>query len=153
MKEAMEYGNHKSAKENEELCVELASKDATLGYSAVFPVSCAEKIANGEIYPLGIQFQNAVNEFGEIYEKARLTHDLSFPKDKPSYTKAVVIRKRKLHDIENTYPNLKNQKGPNLNSRCNMDNLIPCIYGQALKCTCNIVQQLRILHRLVRMLG
>ena len=67
MMEAMEYGNHKSAKENEELCVELASKDATLGYSAVFPVSCAEKIANGEIYPLGIQFQNAVNEFGEIY--------------------------------------------------------------------------------------
>ena len=51
MKEAMEYGNHKSAKETEEFCVELVSKDATLSYSAVFPVSCAEKISNSEIYP------------------------------------------------------------------------------------------------------
>ena len=100
MKDAMEYGNHKSAKENEELCVELASKDATLGQSAVFPVSCAEKIANGEIYPLGVQFQNAVNEFGNIYEKSRLTHDLSFPKDKPSYTKSVLKNKRHSSAIE-----------------------------------------------------
>ena len=56
LQEAIKYGNHKSAKENEALCLELAAKDATCGYGAVFPVACADKIANGEVYPLGVQF-------------------------------------------------------------------------------------------------
>ena len=44
MKEAIRYDKHKSTKENEEVCLELAAKDAALSYGAVFPVACAEKI-------------------------------------------------------------------------------------------------------------
>ena len=82
------------------MCLELAAKDASLGYGAVFPISCAEKIENGEVYPLGVQFQKAVNAEGEVYEKARLTHDLSFPKEHTGRTKAQQERKRKVEEIK-----------------------------------------------------
>ena len=153
MQEAMKYGNHKSAKENEALCLELAAKDATLGYGAVFPVSCAEKIANGEVYPLGIQFQNAINAEGEIYEKARLTHDLSFPKEQVRKTKAQQKRKRTLDELGKTYPQAKKRLGPSLNMRCNREELTPCIYGQSVRRTCHIIQRLRQLRPFARMMG
>ena len=54
---------------NEDLCLELAAKDAALGDGAMFPMTGAKKIANGEVLPLGVQFQNTVNAERQVYEK------------------------------------------------------------------------------------
>ena len=54
MIDALEYENHKSATDNEDISENLATK--------------------------GVQFQNSFNKKGENYIKSQLTHDLAFPK-------------------------------------------------------------------------
>ena len=150
LRRALAYGNHKSAKDRPEACLELMEKDADLGYSACFPLEHTKNIVNGELYPVGIQLQNSINREGEIYVKMRLTHDLSFPK------RDTHSRKRKTEEISLPLPPgypVKKQKGPNLNSRCDMTGLIDCMYGQAIRRTCHIVQKLRILNPRANMLA
>ena len=98
----------------------------------------------------GVQFQNVVNAEGNIYVKSHLTHKLSFPKQKATN----VSKKRKVQmvEIEKIYP-AKKQRGPNLNSRCDMSSLYPCIYEQALRQTCHAIQHLRISQLTARMMA
>ena len=148
MADALAYDNHKSATENEDICEKMAAKDADLGYSAVFPVDCAAKIANGDVYPLGVQFQNSINEKGENYIKSRLTHDLSFPE-----VKLGGKLKRNLEKFGIMYPLAKKIKVPNLNSRCDNTTLTPCIYGQSLRQFCHLIGKNRLLCPSSRMMG
>ena len=55
MRQALAYGNHKSAKDRPECCIKLMGNDADLAYSACFLLECDEKIVNGEVYPVGVQ--------------------------------------------------------------------------------------------------
>ena len=52
LRRALAYGNHKSAKDRPEACLELMEKEADLGYSACFPLEHAKNIVNRELYPV-----------------------------------------------------------------------------------------------------
>ena len=87
LQEAIKYCNHKLAKENEALFLEKVVKDTTFGCVTVFPVVCTDRIGNGEVYPLGVQFQNTDGAEGEMYEKAR--HHTNFSEWPPPRNECV----------------------------------------------------------------
>jgi hypothetical protein len=78
MKEGIEFGNHKGAKEDPRLFTELVSKDIKHGNALVFPLSKAHQIPDILLAPMNIQHQITINESGKIVDKKRLTHDQSY---------------------------------------------------------------------------
>ena len=78
LQEALEFGNHKGAKQNPSLLLELVSKDVKHGYAVTFPLSKAVSIPGISLAPMNIMHQNSIDESGRIVEKDRLTHDQSF---------------------------------------------------------------------------
>jgi hypothetical protein len=75
--EALEFGNHKGAKQNPELLLKLVSKDVKHGYAVTFPLSKAVSIQGISLALMNIMHQNSIDETGRIVEKDRLTHDQS----------------------------------------------------------------------------
>ena len=72
-------GNHKSTdtKEAKVLVTKAMETDVKRGFGIIMTKQCAMKIKGAEIYPLGLQHQQTINERGEIIPKKRVTHDLS----------------------------------------------------------------------------
>ena len=103
--EALEFGNHKGAKQNPELLLELVSKDVKHGYAVTFPLSKAVSIPGISLAPMNIMHQNSIDETGKIVEKDRLTHDQSF----------------------------KFGSDTSVNSRANTDDALLCMYGACLR--------------------
>jgi hypothetical protein len=103
--EAIEFGNHRGAKENIELLTSLVTKDVKYGYAVTFPLSKASSIPGILMAPMNIMHQDTIDETGKIVDKKRLTHDQSF----------------------------KFGSGTSVNSRTKPDELVPCMYGACLK--------------------
>jgi len=79
---SIERGNHKSALSDEERphVTKLMSQDVELGYGIPLTVECISKIEGAEVYPVGCQNQQTIDEKGNVIPKKRVTHDLSFNK-------------------------------------------------------------------------
>jgi hypothetical protein len=105
LREALEFGNHKGAKQNPNLLLELVSKDVKHGYAVTFPLSKAVSIPGISLAPMNIMHQNSIAESGRIVEKDRLTHDQSF-----------------MFGSETS-----------VNSRANTEDMFPCMYGACLR--------------------
>ena len=56
----------------------LMQKDVELGYGIPLTVDCVSKIQGAEVYPVGCQNQQTIDEKGNVIPKKRVTHDLSF---------------------------------------------------------------------------
>jgi len=77
---SIDRGNHKSALSDEERphVTKLMSQDVELGYGIPLTVDCVTKIQGAEVYPVGCQNQQTIDEKGNVIPKKRVTHDLSF---------------------------------------------------------------------------
>ena len=74
----LERGNHKSAEERPAILRDLLIEDVVHGFTLPVPASSILSIPGAEVAPMGIAAQSTINEIGEIIDKDRLTHDLSF---------------------------------------------------------------------------
>ena len=71
------FGNHKGAKSNPDVLVNLVAKDVKHGYAMALPLSKALTITSILLAPMNIMHQNTINESGQIIEKEQLTHSPS----------------------------------------------------------------------------
>ena len=78
LKEALERGNHKSARDRPEKLKELVLDDVVNGFSLPLPPKKIPLLPGAVIAPHGIAEQGAIDETGQIIKKDRLTHDMSF---------------------------------------------------------------------------
>ena len=76
---ALIRGNHKSAKTKESVLEKAFIKEVHLGYQLPLKPHHIRIIPNVRMSPMGVADQLSINELGEIIEKDRVTHDLSFP--------------------------------------------------------------------------
>jgi hypothetical protein len=109
----LEYKNHKSARMMENILNEHLLKEVQRGWLIPLKPRDARKLNNASISPMGVVSQSTINELGEIIPSNRVTHDLSFPGP---------------------------ISGQSINSRTEMDQLVPCYYGYTLN---------RIIHQIV----
>ena len=77
--ENLARGNHRSAlkKDNQEHVTKAVVSDVTLGYGIPITLEGVLKLKDAEVYPLGLQTQQTIDEAGRTIPKKRLTHDLS----------------------------------------------------------------------------
>ena len=75
LQDALDYGNHKGARENPALLEELVNKDVTLGHSLVIPLEKVLKIDGALMAPMNIIDQHTITELGKIISTLRLTHN------------------------------------------------------------------------------
>ena len=102
--DAIARGNHKSAILNSDLLKSMMSTEVKCGYALPIPIDIIHRIPHAAIAPLGLVFQDTIDEFGVVKEKARATHDQSFAFS----------------------------SGLSVNDRVIQDQLIPCQYGHCL---------------------
>ena len=67
--EALEFQNHKGATENQDLLLNLCSKDVKFGYGLVLPLSKVTRIPGLLMTPMNITQQNTIDEHGRIVKK------------------------------------------------------------------------------------
>jgi len=106
VKEALNFGNHKGASQNNHLLKLLIEEDVTHGYIIPLPLEKIKRIPGILLAPLNIMSQNTINKDGVIVKKDRLTHDQS----------VATIG-------SNTY----------VNSRLDKSKLAPCTFGWVIK--------------------
>ena len=84
MQKTIKHGNHKSALEKEAIphVSKAMQTDVVRGFGIIMTPDCAAKLKDAEIYPLGLQHQLTINEFGETIPKKRVCHDLSNNRNK-----------------------------------------------------------------------
>jgi hypothetical protein len=111
-------GNHKSASTNSSKLRELLNDNITHGFSLPLPISCLSHINNASLAPLGIVEQPTIDEFGQIVDKWRMTHDQTYCG--PSAT--------------------------SVNRRTILEELHPCMYGFALLRLAHYIVDLRRRH-------
>jgi hypothetical protein len=51
--------------------------DVNLGYGIILTPECIKKLKHAEVYPIGLQHQQTIDEHGNIIPKKRISHDLS----------------------------------------------------------------------------
>ena len=80
----IERGNYKSALSDEERphVTKLMQQDVELGYGIPLTVDCVSKIQGAEVYPVGCQNQQTIDEKSNVIPKKRVTHNLSFNRRK-----------------------------------------------------------------------
>ena len=66
LQEALEFGNHKGAKQNPKLLLELVLNDVEHGYAVTFPLSKAVSIHGISLTQMTIMHQNSIDESGRI---------------------------------------------------------------------------------------
>ena len=76
---ALARGNHKSALKKKKVLEKALIKETQLGYQLPLRLDHLRNIPEIRISPMGVADQLSINELGEIIEKDRVTHDLSFP--------------------------------------------------------------------------
>jgi hypothetical protein len=105
VREALNYGNHKSTLLNPSVVLEILDDEVKHGWQLVLPSRQVSRIPGTIVSPLGLVQQNSINEHGETIVKWRLTHDQSF----------------------------QFASETSVNSRVIKDQLAQCMYGSALK--------------------
>ena len=78
--------------------------EVEFGYALPIPIDIIHRIPHAAVAPLGLIFQDTIDEFGAVKEKPRATHDQSFAFS----------------------------SGLSVNDRVIQDQLIPCQYGHCL---------------------
>ncbi len=101
VEEALIFGNHKGAVQQQDLLRKLVTGNVVQGFTLLLPLDKIAQIPGVLLAPLNIQAQNTINERGEIIPKNRLTHDQSW----------------------------KWQSGTSVNSRVDANKLMPCYFG------------------------
>lgn len=107
LKALIERGNHKSASSEDAInrMIPMYEKEDSRTYQIPIPISIVTKINGASMNPMGLQKQKTVNEKGEIVDKYRMTHDLSF----------------------------KAPSGNSVNATTIEELLMECFYGQCLR--------------------
>ena len=116
----IERGNHQSALD-EDLRHHVTKgvlSDIQLGYGFPIPIECIPKIEGAEVYPMGVQNQLTISEFGEIIPKKRVTHDLSHNR----------------------------RAGESVNQRVRTDELPECKFGHSFVRFLHLIHHIRWLH-------
>lgn len=111
-------GNHKSASNptSQPIVQQKYLGELDTAWMIPIPISYIEQIKAAEVIPIGLAFQKSINEKGEIIDKERLTHDLSFP----------------------------SASGTSINLRTVDDLLTECVYGQCLRRILHRIHSMRI---------
>ena len=110
-------GNHKSsALISTESLKSKYNKEVDRGWMIPLPIPFLLKLKHASVIPLGVAFQKTINDAGDIVDKERLTHDLSFPT--PS--------------------------GFSVNDCSEESILIECVYGQCLRRVLHTIHTLRL---------
>jgi len=99
-------GNHKGATVNADYMWQILQAEVSKGWLLVLPLDSHQIIPGALLGPVGLVFQNSIDEVGNPITKERPTHDLSF----------------------NPIPDVVTS----LNARVQGDDLTPCKYGYAL---------------------
>jgi hypothetical protein len=75
----LQKGNHKSALDPsaKEHVAKAMISDIELGYGIPITIECIKQLKHAEVYPVGLQHQQTINEHGKIIPKKRISHDLS----------------------------------------------------------------------------
>jgi hypothetical protein len=76
--EQIKRGNHKSALEPEALehISKAMKSDVQLSYLLPRSIDFIKRLKDAEVYPVGLQHQQTINEQGEIIPKKRISHNL-----------------------------------------------------------------------------
>jgi hypothetical protein len=122
---ALRFGNHKGADQQQELLLKLVKDNAVRGFALPLPLNKINKILGILLAPLNIQLQKMINERGEIIPQNRLTCNQSW----------------------------RWQLGTSDNSRVDKEKLMPCYFGKALKRLINWAVAARKLHPKKRILA
>jgi len=80
--------------------------EVEFGYALPIPIDIIHQMPHAAVAPLGLVFQDTIDEFGTVKVKARATHDQSF-----AFLSGLSVNDRVIHD-----------------------QLIPCQYGHCLLC-------------------
>jgi hypothetical protein len=79
IQQAIDRGNHKSARDQPETLVELLASDVHSGFALVpLPTRAIFKIPDAVLASVGIANQLTISDDGEVISKDRLTHDQAF---------------------------------------------------------------------------
>ena len=116
----MERGNHKSAlkPEGRKHVTKLMQADVTNGYAVPITLDGVRRLKDAEVYPVGLQDQNTIDERGNIIPKKRVTHDLSHNR----------------------------KTGESVNQRVDMSRLKKSMYGHAMSRVLHLIHHLRRRH-------
>jgi hypothetical protein len=116
LQEALAFGNHKGATKQPEQLKQLITNNITYGFAMVVPLSKIKNLPHVCMAPLNVAPQHSIDEYGNIVEKDRLTHDQSW----------------------------KWGSETSVNSRIKDETNLPCIFGQALNRLINKTVTLRL---------
>jgi hypothetical protein len=86
--DALEYGNHKSARHDGETLLSSLHKEVVKGWQVPIPIWSLRKISDIFVGPLGLADQMNLSEPGERIPALRVTHDVSkflSPREKSQY--------------------------------------------------------------------
>ena len=114
--EALEFGNHRGAKDHPGLLKQMMTKDVEAGYSLILPLDKILKIKGALMSPMNIVEQATINEKGNMIMKKRLTHNQS----------------------------MEYGSGTSLNSRTKIDELQDAMYGSCLLRVIHQIVHLRL---------
>ena len=78
LREAIAYGNHKSAIRNAPRLMKILSKEVNKAWQLPLPIQHLDKIPGAIVSPLGLAKQAGIDKNGHIIPKWRVTHDQSF---------------------------------------------------------------------------
>ncbi|MGH7974066.1 MAG: hypothetical protein ACREBR_00970, partial [bacterium] len=98
-------GNHKSTLRNMQIMRKLIEEDVANGHSLPIPIATIQYLNHVSVAPLGLADQITINELGVSVPKYRMTHDHS----------------------------LVGPSGNSVNIRTIVEELQPCMFGQALR--------------------
>ena len=101
----IDYGNHKSAKDNDDVISKSLKSEVNYGFACVLPVETVNRIRHSMVVPLGIADQFTIDADGNRIPKRRLTHDQTY------------------HHLET---------GKSSNDLTDRDKLPPLIYGHCI---------------------
>jgi hypothetical protein len=71
----IDYGNHKSAKDNDDVIWKSLHSEVNYGFAFVIPLETINNIQHSMVVPLGIANQFTIDADGNSIPKRRLTHD------------------------------------------------------------------------------
>jgi len=74
----IQYGNHKSAKKNNDVIVKSLANEVKLGFALILPVQIINSIIHSMVVPLGIAEQSTIDTFGNRIPNLHLTHDQTY---------------------------------------------------------------------------
>ena len=125
MEEALDRGNHKSARSRENDLEKLVVKDVHYGFQLPITKEAVLKIPHACLSPYSIVDQLTIDEDGNLIPKLRLAHDQSFP----------------------------SSEGRSVNNRIDQEDLIPLTYGKCLSRILHYVHALRLRYPFIPIVG